>query len=256
MASRNSLKSLVLAASAALVVAGAATPAAAGGRGHGYGYGHGYHGGGYYGGDWRYDGYRGAWNDGYRNHHRHYRYKRHKGGLSGAEAGLIAAGIVGAAILIDSASDRRRDVRPYDDEGYDRRYRDYGRYDGRYDRRADVRYWRDDDFYYRRDDRRLTDREWNDSLDDRLEGGDRAKPGEYNYGAAYIDCKAETREAARREGLTVGLPAKPDRIQRIEDGEAVRFVTTFEMDEGRGRNVKQTMVCEADAAGVRFLELV
>ncbi len=235
------VKPLLLCAAAALAALSAATPAAAGGgHGRGHGYGHYKHGDyGHYG-SWRYDGYRGAWRDDYRYGH-HYRYKRHRGGLSGAEAGLIAAGIVGAAILIDSASSRDR----------------YDRYDDRYDRRYRDDYRRDD-FYYRRDDRRYSDQRWDDDRDDpldrRLEGG-RARPGEYNYGSAYNDCKAEAREAARREGLTVGLPARPDDIDSLEGGEAVRFTARFEMQD-RGRAWRQTMVCEADAGGVRFMELV
>jgi hypothetical protein len=236
------MRKILMAGAAVLVAAAGITPAAAGG-GHGHGYGHSKHGHGYDSGYWRYDGYRGAWGGDYYGDHRHYRYKRHHGGLSGAEAGLIAAGIVGLAIVLDSASDRRG----YD--GYDRRY-DYDRYDRRYDDRYD-RSGRDD-FYYRRDDRRGYDDRY--SLDDRLLGG-RAAPGDYNYGAAYNDCKAETRDAARREGLTVGLPAKPDDIDAIEGGEAVRFVTKFQMQD-RGRAFTQTMVCEVDSDGVRFLELV
>lgn len=251
----------LLTAAAALVGSGLAAPAYAGG-GHGrgghhgaygyYGYGPGYYAPSYYGHDWRPGRHKGYWRgDG---HHRHYRY--HRGGLSGAEAGLIAAGIVGAAILIDSANDRARD-RAYRDRDYGYGGDPYygGRYDGRYGGgRADS------DFYYRRDGRRLSDREWDDFADDpldrRLDGRTpRAAPGDYNYGAAYNDCKAETRAAARDEGLTVGLPARPDRIDRIEGGAAVRFVTEFRVED-RGRGGRQTMVCEADAEGVRFIELV
>ncbi|MEQ1931136.1 MAG: hypothetical protein ABL957_11505 [Parvularculaceae bacterium] len=239
---RHSASGVLLGACATVLALGGIAPAAAGG-------GHGGHGSGHYGygghsqyGAWRYDGHRGSWRNDHYSHH--YRYKRHHGGLSGAEAGLIAAGIVGVAILLDNADQSSR-VR-YDD-GYDRRYNDrYSYGSGR------------DDFYYRRDDRRLSDDAWNDYRDDglsqRLEGG-RAAVGEYNFGAAYNDCKAETREAARREGLSVGLPARPDEIVRIESGDAVRFVTKFELQD-RGRGVRQTMVCEADAEGVRFLELV
>lgn len=252
MGSGNLRKAFMLAASATLVASSFATPALAGGghgRGGHYGYGHGP---GYYSYGWNGAPHHGYWRD-YGGRH-YYRYDRH--GLSGAEAGLIAAGIVGAAILIDGANDRGRD-RYYDDryyrDGYDgdRYYDSYGRYD---DRRSGG------DFYYRRDDRRVSERDWEDASGDRLErslagnvgGGGR---GEYNFGAAYNDCKAEARQAADGEGLTVGLPARPDRIERLEGGAAVRFVTQFRVDE-RGRSDRQTMVCEADADGVRFLELV
>ena len=246
----KSLRTTALSVAAVLMTTAAVSPAAAGGRGHG----HDRHGSyGYYGDQWRYDGYRASWRgDYYAGHHRHYRYKRHKGGLSGAEAGLIAAGIVGAAILIDSASERSSRSRYYDDRPV-RRYEDYGRYDRTYGERYDG-----GDFYYRRDDRRLSDRAWEDYRDDEIDrrlDGEAARPGEYNYGAAFNDCKAETREAARREGLTVGLPARPDEIDGLEGGTAVRFVSRFEMQE-RGGSFRRTMVCEADASGVRFLELV
>ncbi|NWG70819.1 MAG: hypothetical protein HXY23_04300 [Parvularculaceae bacterium] len=243
------LKSPLFSAAAALAVLSAAAPAAAGG-GHGYGHGYDKHGDWGHHGSWRYDGYHGAWHPHYGHH---YRYKRHRGGLSGAEAGLIAAGIVGAAILIDSASDRRgyddRDDERYDRYG-DRRSGPYDIYDGYdgYDRTSR------DGFYYRRDDRGYAGDDGDDPLDRDLAGG-RAAPGEYNYGAAYNDCKAEAREAARREGLSVGLPARPEDIRSLDGGAAVRFVTRFEMQD-RGRTTRQTMVCEADGDGVRFLELV
>lgn len=238
------LKSFLFSAAAALAALSVAAPAAAGG-GHGHSHG-GFdkHGDWGHHGSWRYDGYRGAWRSD-RHYGHHYRFKRHRGGLSGAEAGLIAAGIVGAAILIDSASDRRG----YDDR-YDDRYDRYGGYDiyDGYDRTSR------DGFYYRRDDRGYAGADRDDPLDRDLAGG-RAAPGEYNYGAAYNDCKAEAREAARREGLSVNLPARPEDIRSLDEGEAVRFVTRFEMQD-RGRTTRQTMVCEADGAGVRFLELV
>jgi hypothetical protein len=236
---RNALRTFGIAAASLAVAAAWVAPAYAGGRGHGRGHGYDH---GYYDG-WCYDRHRGYWRDGGRHHYRYHR--KHRGGLSGAEAGLIAAGIAGAAILIDSANDRRYDDRYHGRRRYDDRYYNRRRYDDRYYDR-----YGDDDFYYRRDGGVVSDRDWDDLYDDdinsRLAGADA-----YNYGAAYNDCKAETREAARDRGLAVGLPARPERIERIEGGSAVRFVTSFTAD---GR--RQTMVCEADEGGVRFLELV
>ncbi len=256
---RKGLKTLLLAVGALATAAGSVAPAAAGG-GHGRGYGkHGYD------KHWKYDGHRGYWRDSGRQHYRYYRHRRGGDGLSGAEAGLIAAGIVGAAILLDSANDRYRyddryDRDRYDDRYYRERYYDRGRYYDPYRRGGyDDRYGYGGDLYYRRDDYGRsggwTDRDWDDLYDDDLglEGGS-YRGSSYNYGAAYTDCKAEMRDAARDRGISVGVPARPERIERIDGGSAVRFVTSFEVQERGG--YRQTMVCEADASGVRFIELV
>ncbi|MGE0408950.1 MAG: hypothetical protein AB7P23_06775 [Amphiplicatus sp.] len=220
-------KTLLTAAALAL---GSTAPASAGGghhhgwRGHG-GYHHAYarhYRGGYYYGS---------------------RYYRHgHGHLSGGEAALIALGVVGGIVLIDRALERDR---------YETRY-------GYYDPPPP----RD---YYRRDDRPLSygdDEEIDGGFydDSELAGAGHAPsyaPGErrYNYGAAYNDCKAETRDAARDGGLVVALPAKPQRIEPIDGGAAVRFTAGYIVQD-RGRETRRTMICEADGAGVRFLELV
>jgi hypothetical protein len=193
--------------------------------------------GGYYG---RSHGYSGAYAS---NHYyygsRDWRRHHHRGGLSGGEAALLAAGIIGGIILIDRATenDRYRGGDGYEGRPYDDRYRRDDGYD---------RYPRDGS--YRRDDRRYGD------LDDRLEGG-RARPGDYNYGAAYNDCKAETRDAARDSGVTVALPSKPDRIIPIDGGGAVRFEARYTASDGRGER-RRRMVCEADEGGVTYLQLV
>lgn len=233
-----SLKKVSLAAAAAALALGAALPAQAGG-GHRHG---GYHGGGHRNVVVVHHG----WGHGHYKPRRHYYYgHHHRGGLSGAEAGVIAAAIIGGAILIDSANDRAR---------YDDRY--YGGYDARYP--APSRYSPPpryssgpaDDYYYRRDESGAVS-----SRDDYgLEGG--GDNLSYNYGAAYNDCKAETRAAADQGGLFVALPAKPQQIVPIDDGAAVRFTADFIANDRRGIEVRKTMVCEADLEGVRFLELV
>lgn len=235
-----SLKKFCLSAAAAALALGAALPAEAGGRHHGRGHG--------------YDRHHG-WGHGHYKPRRHYYYghHRHRGGLSGAEAGVIAAAIIGGAILIDAASDRAS----YDDR-YDDRY--YGGYDARYpapSRYAAPRYGSGpaDDYYYRRDDSGSAYQDRPAYEDDYgLEGG--GDNFSYNYGAAYNDCKAETRAAASQGGLFVALPAKPQQITPVDDGAAVRFTANFIANDRSGVEVRKTMVCEADLEGVRFLELV
>ncbi len=234
-----SLKKSLLAAAAAAMTIGSIAPASAGGRYHG-GHGYGHH-GGYYGGHYAYGGH-----GGYYYGSRHYRHSHGHGHLSGGEAALIALGIVGGVVLIDRALER--------------------------DRYASDPYYsspppRDD--YYRRDDRaappvyRDEDSRFDDGDDEELLGSDDyvensgVQGGQrYNYGAAYNDCKAETREAARDAGVIVSLPAKPDRIRQIDNGAAVRFTADYVATDRRGGEFRRTMVCEADSGGVRFLELV
>lgn len=238
-----SLKKAALAAAAAAVALSAAAPASAGG-GHHHGY-YGKHHGKYY---------KHHYGKGYYKRPRHVHHHHHhpKKGLSGGEAALIAAGIIGGAILIDRAlDDRRHDDRYY---GYAPPPPPPRGYYGEPTR----------DLYYRRDDRAYAspryENDYRDDYDDELLGGPAesrfAGRGEYNYGAAYNDCKAETRAAASDRGLLVALPAKPSDIRPIEGGAAVRFTTEFIARDLQGREMRQTMICEADLRGVRFIELV
>lgn len=256
-----SMKKALLALTA-MATAAAAVPAQAGGPRPYYGYGThvsvGWSSGHAYRGHYK--------RPNYYHGSRHYR-RHHKRGLSGGEAALLAAGIIGGVILIDSAIEREN--RRY---AYEPRYAPPPR----------------GDHYYRRDDRPTPyddgpygddydgyDDFGEDGLEDDLLGGDfrggddrgetyRAAPrtgrqlagGRYNYGAAYNDCKAETRAAAGDAGLFVALPAKPGRIQPIDDGAAVRFTADYLAQDRGGGEWRRTMVCEADEGGVRFLELV
>lgn len=230
----NSLaKKSALALAAISMALGPLAPAFAGGRhhrghhgSHYYASGHHYYGGGHYYGS------------------RHYR-RHHHGGLSGGEAALLAAGIIGGVILIDRALENDRD-RAYAGS--------YDPYRGdRYEPRAPSR-----DFYYRRDDRGYEAGD-DDFTDDRalegvLAGGGQSAAG-YNYGAAYNDCKAETRDAASDSGLLVALPARPRVIDPIDDGAAVRFTADILARDLNGAEYRRVMTCEADSQGVRFLEL-
>lgn len=191
---------------------------------------------------------------------KHYRRHHHRDGLSGGEAALIAAGIIGGVILIDRAMETGR----YQDRDYERGYDPYegrGTYYGGDPYYGRERYYGGEvrDFAYRRDDRYYVDRRPYDDLDGDLAGGGPSyggAAGEYNYGAAYNDCKAETRDAARDSGMLVALPAKPRIIDPIEGGEAVRFTVDVMATDLSGAQYRRTMTCEADAAGVRFLEII
>lgn len=208
---------------------GALAPAYAGGRHHG-GYGHGWRGHGH-------------------GHHyyygsRHYRRHHHGHGLGAGEAALLAAGIIGGVILIDRAIENERARERYYSRAYEPYYAGY--------EPAPAR-----DFYYRRDDRFAGDEsEFHDNGGlDALAGGPADRGPSYNYGAAYNDCKAEIREAAGDGGLLVALPARPQRIEPIEGGAAVRFTADILARDLAGAEYRRVVTCEADARGVRFLEI-
>lgn len=184
----------------------------------------------------------------YRPHHdgRHYdrHWRRDRGRLSGAEAALIAAGIIGGVILIDRALDRR-DERSVRDDCYDPYYDDAdgcrsGAFGG--------------DFFYRRDDRpydRFAEAGAEDDLDERLLGDD----GEDAWVAeAFRECAAETRGAAGAGGLSVALPSQPESVDTLPDG-AVRLTAQFRAFNARGGAWPRRFVCEADAFGIRFLQI-
>lgn len=267
---RSSLKKSLLALAAVCLAVAPAAPALAGGGHHGGGHhgghhgdghhdgGHhgGHHGGGHYGyGGYGYGGY-GYGHGGYGysshdyyygsygySHHDHHDHHDHHG-HHGHDGALIAAGIIGGAILIDGALDREQE------RSYYRRYDpDYGRSHASPPSR---------DFYYRRGERSYDggdEFEDNRALEDELAGGGAASGTRYNYGAAYNDCKAETRDAARDSGLLVALPARPRGIDPIDDGAAVRFTADVIASDVSGAEYRRIMTCEADKGGVRFLEL-
>lgn len=252
---RKALLSAAALATAAFVPA----PAFAGGYGGYYDRSHhrSYYGGAHYRdyGNYRHRGYYGR--------------GRGRGHLSGGEAALIAAGIIGGVILIDRALDDRRDRDRYD-YNYDRR-----RYDDRYDRRYDDRDRRgafDDDYYYQRDERydgadygRYEDRyddgaraaRAGDDIDDALLGDtdDRrgARPAVL-ADAAFRECVAETRGAAGAGGMNVAMPGAPTEIQELADG-SVRMTAQFRASNARGDTWTRRFVCEADESGVRFLQV-
>ena len=251
---------------AAAAMTFASTPAALAGGGHYGAYGHGkyyahgprYRARHYYAGRRPY-----ARGRHYYGGRRHYR----RGRISGGEAAIIAAGIIGGVILIDQAI--QADRRHY----YERRRYQRRNYDDRYARGPF-----DDDYYYRRGGDDL-DREegfdrpydWEDndalngqersrrapaerdSLDDELLGGVSTRPG-YTIRAAYRECAAETRGAAGAGGMMVALPGEPANVEKLDNG-AVRLTTVFTAQNPRGQQWRRTMVCEADGAGVTFLEI-
>lgn len=237
------IRRLLISAAALSVAASVASPALAGGRGHG---------GRYY--EPRHYDY--GYYPRYRNHGHYYNGGRHRGRISAGEGALIAAGIIGGVILIDRALDDR-----------DRRYDDRYRYEDRYRRGAF-----DDDYYYQRDNRpyddwrygdRFSDRRDDDQfrsasadrdIDDLLLGekdlGGRAIPAD----VAFRECVAETRGAAGAGGMTVAMPAVPDRVEELADG-SVRMSASFRAANPRGESWTRRFVCEADAGGVRFLQV-
>ena len=282
----NPLKAALLAFSCLAMTFGGSAPAVAGG---GYGaYGHAR--------DYRphvrpYRHYAPARYYNARRYRHGHRYRR--GRISGGEAALIAAGIIGGVILINEAieADRHRDYR--------RRYANR-RYD---ERRFDERGPFEDEYYYRRDDRydggawderdRYGDRRYEDDwdegfedenfddyrndgddapdgaplkrddagardLDDELLGAEpaRAAPRRsgYTIRAAYSECAAETRGAAGAGGLMVALPGEPTDVETLEGG-AVRMTVAFTAQNPRGRSWRRVMVCEADGDGVRYLKI-
>jgi len=220
-------------------------------RGHGRNYygGRGYRGGrSYYGGRGYYRG------RGFRNYGYGYRgrgYRRGYGRISAGEGALIAAGIIGGVILIDQAikADRR--------EYYERR-----RYQERYDDRRRGAFDGDDP-YYRRGERSDQGREFNrddrtqdgenKGIDGDLLGGQKKSVG-YTLQTAFNECTAETRGAAGAGGLMVALPSEPTSVKELDDG-SIRLTVDFTAQNPRGRQWRRTMTCEADAGGIKFLEI-
>ncbi len=206
-----------------------------------------------------------------RNYSRHYDYgqygnrrytndRHRRGRISGGEAALIAAGIIGGVILIDQALDNRE----RDDDRYDRRYDD--RYSGggfddsayyRRDERYDDRY--SDDGYDRAYDDDVAVERRDGDLDDILLGDEdlsrRSTAGRPHYAdIAFRECVAEARGAAGQGGLTVAMPAAPDRMEELADG-SVRMSASFRASNARGDEWARRFVCEADEEGVRFLQV-
>lgn len=241
-AKRSSILSRGLLLAAALSTSAlASTPAFAGGR---Y--------------DYRYHDEYGSRHD----HHRRHGYydDRHerRGHISGGEAALIAAGVIGGVILIDRALDNRE-----------------RRYDDRYDRRGGAF---DDDYYYERDDRDYRDRSSGRAYDRGFEEGyssaredrdiDDILLGDEATGAptreaarrpqyadvAFRECVAETRGAAGQGGLRVAMPGVPDEVEELADG-SVRMSATFRASNARGEQWTRRFVCEADDQGVKLLQV-
>jgi len=231
MSSRGLTKVAAVAAVLALIPAAAL---ADGGRGRGH-YKHGYdrpHAGGYYAP--------------HRGGYYYHDYRHRRGRISGGEAALIAAGVIGGVILIDQVLDAQERDRRYDPY-YDRQRGAFG----------------DDDPYYRRDDR-YDDGPNYDPYDDDygLAGGpDRDRDeGAADRGyeqraiaAAYRECLAETRGAAGAGGLMTAFPSEPDRVD--PRGRGWRIEAAFRASNARGQDWSRRMICEADEGGVRFLQI-
>jgi hypothetical protein len=251
---KSTIRRSLLIAAALSITALVSTPAIAGGR-----YDHGYYGD--YGRDYNYRRYDG------RRHHGYYDYRhKRRGHISGGEAALIAAGVIGGVILIDRALDNQ-DRR--DDERNDRRYDD--RYDGRSGAFNDGYYYeRDDRDYGDRSSGRAYDRGFEEgyssaredrNIDDILLGDDEGDARRRDSAArprfadlAFRECVAETRGAAGQGGLRVAMPGAPERVEQLADG-SVRMSASFRASNARGEQWTRRFVCEADEAGVRLLQV-
>lgn len=250
--SRN-IRKLLISAAAIGVAASVPAPAFAGGGG-------GRHGGYYY--------QPRHYSHDYRPHYSHYRYYDHRhhrrSRISGGEAALIAAGIIGGVILIDRAIDNRNrnDDRYYSDRRYDDRSRRGAFDDEYYYRRDDRPYddrdadWRYDgrDFDDRGDDRRYGSAGPYNEIDDILLGGEAGPDGRTLVAAAFRECVAETRGAAGAGGMTVAMPGAPTEVEQLADG-SVRMKAQFRASNPRGESWTRRFVCEADRQGVRFLQV-
>ncbi|MEL6361160.1 MAG: hypothetical protein AAFR21_08730 [Pseudomonadota bacterium] len=248
-----------------------------------------FRGGGYYGPrHFRGRGYYGRRYRGPRYFGRGYYHRR---GLSGGEVALIATGIIGGAILIDRAledryardryDDRRYvrdDVRrrgPWDDEYYYQR-------DDRFAERAPERLTPDGDDL--RDRNQGYDEGFNDpgangqreSDDDfgllggnadrgpdqgAVQGDDfdrgAVRPGVVTASypsASYRECAAETRGAVGAGGMQIAMPGEPTKVERLEGG-TYRLTAVFTAQNPRGETWRRVMICEADDAGIAFLEI-
>ncbi len=292
---------LCAAACLALGVGTVLTPsdAAAGGRvhysvGHHYG-GHYKHGGyksshyysgrhrgyklgGYKYGGYKYGGYHGA-KYGYGGKH-HYGRKHRRGKLSGGEAALIAAGIIGGVILIDQALENSKAPRrapyhrPYN--GYDPYYQDYS-YSSDWgiadqERRAlaeERRKLAEERRKLFEERRRLENARVRKSapvgggatdndLDDLLLGGEVIAPHQSAdpiVSNAYVACASETRMAADAGGLLVAMPGTPGAVAPIAGG-AYRITADFTAQQPSGEQVRRTMQCDADDQGILRLEIL
>lgn len=195
-----------------------------------------------------YNGYYAPYRGGYYYHD----YGRRRGRISGGEAALIAAGVIGGVILIDQALDaneRRSDADRY----YDDRY--YARRGDRY--RSDPYYRRDEHDAYDagRRDRDAGDRAFagEEGEDYGLAGG---RSGENDRGGAQLafrECVAEARGAASAGGLSASFPNEPLLVE--EKGAGWRLEARFRATNPRGDSWVRRMICEADESAVRFLQI-
>lgn len=227
---RQSAKKVLLASAAVALAMGGVQPAFAHGghyRHHGH---HGHHySHSYYGGHYRHHGYYG-----YRHHHH------------GGDAALIALGVVGGLVLLDSALESSRYSGGYYAPSYG--YSSYG-YSGGYSRYAPPpRPSRD---YYYRQSPPPAPAAPESERDSDLQGA----PSSYASDRAFDECASRARDALSDRGLMVASPAGPSSVKEVGDG-AWRFKADFTTQDRRGGQLLRTMTCEADESGVRLLELI
>ncbi len=72
--------------------------------------------------------------------------------------------------------------------------------------------------------------------------------------AAFRDCALEAREAARREGAILAMPARPSRVEAVGP-DLVRMTAELTASDARGRNAVRRLTCEANVDRITFVEL-
>ncbi|MFQ5564213.1 MAG: hypothetical protein ACE5FO_11655, partial [Parvularculaceae bacterium] len=156
------------------------------------------------------------------------------------DAALIALGVVGGLILIDSALDKSRYSGGYyaPSYGYSGGYSGYApppRPSG--------------DTYYRQSPPPAAAPQGD--AEGAIGSATRSAASE----RAFIACTSRARDSLRSRGLMVASPASPSSAEEVGEG-AWRFEADFTTQDRRGGQLLRTMTCEADEGGVRVLELI
>ncbi len=251
---RQNMNRFLLVAAAAALALGGAQPAFAKGKG-------GHHGG-------RHGGHHASGHGGHNGHHssrRHGGHGRHHGGHGnrhhsgssyygggygygyshhghGGDAALIALGVVGGLILIDSAIDgSRRDS--YNSSYGNSSYGNQGYGSPR----------PSSEYYYRQSSPAA---ENSDDIELALEGGDAPYSADYpSEQRAFNACTKRARASLKDRGLMVATPAVPNSARQTGDG-VWRFEADFTTQDRDGGQWLRVMTCEANNDGIRLLELI
>ncbi len=113
----------------------------------------------------------------------------------------------------------------------------------------------EDDLLGGPDDREFLEREEenrNERRDDREDA--RGEIITIAVDAAFRDCAAEARQAARREGAILAMPARPTYVEAVGP-DLVRMTADLTASDRGGRNAMRRLTCEANVDRITFLEL-